>query len=112
LKVLLDKKSIVRSQSASLPRNSAALLSLQEGFQLFESDLSKLQVLIHPEICFHTYGKQQFIELNATGFAKALKKWDKRSKSQTKELYLSRQVEGVFDFFSICLHPQSATGFQ
>jgi CDK inhibitor PHO81 len=38
---------------------------------------------------------QQFIELNATGFAKALKKWDKRSKSQTKELYLSRQVEGT-----------------
>jgi CDK inhibitor PHO81 len=42
--------------------------------------------------------------LNATGFAKALKKWDKRSKSQTKELYLSRQVEGVFDAFLICLH--------
>jgi hypothetical protein len=52
LKVLLDKKSIVRSQSASLPRNSAALLSLQEGFQLFESDLSKLQVSKSSEISF------------------------------------------------------------
>jgi CDK inhibitor PHO81 len=37
--------------------------------------------------------KQQFIELNATGFRKILKKWDKRSKSRTKELYLARQVE-------------------
>lgn len=31
--------------------------------------------------------------MNATGFRKILKKWDKRSKSSTKELYLSRQVE-------------------
>lgn len=27
------------------------------------------------------------------GFRKILKKWDKRSRSSTKELYLSRQVE-------------------
>ena len=27
------------------------------------------------------------------GFRKILKKWDKRSRSTTKELYLSRQVE-------------------
>lgn len=31
--------------------------------------------------------------LSATGFRKILKKWDKRSKSATKELYLARQVE-------------------
>lgn len=31
--------------------------------------------------------------MNATGFRKILKKWDKRSKSSTKELYLSRQVD-------------------
>lgn len=36
---------------------------------------------------------QQFIEINAIGFRKILKKWDKRSKSSTKELYLQRQVE-------------------
>jgi SPX domain protein involved in polyphosphate accumulation len=36
---------------------------------------------------------QQFIEMNATGFRKILKKWDKRSRSTTKELYLARQVE-------------------
>lgn len=36
---------------------------------------------------------QQFIEINATGFRKILKKWDKRSRSTMKELYLARQVE-------------------
>ncbi|KDN50009.1 hypothetical protein RSAG8_01345, partial [Rhizoctonia solani AG-8 WAC10335] len=52
--------------------------TVHEGFRLLERDLSKLQ---------------SFIELNATGFRKILKKWDKRSKSRTKELYLARQVE-------------------
>ncbi|KAJ9094462.1 hypothetical protein QFC21_006001 [Naganishia friedmannii] len=52
--------------------------NLEEGWRLFERDLGKLQ---------------QFIEINATGFRKILKKWDKRSKSNTKELYLERQVE-------------------
>lgn len=37
--------------------------------------------------------QQKFVEINQTGFRKILKKWDKRSKSSTKELYLSRQVE-------------------
>jgi CDK inhibitor PHO81 len=45
---------------------------------LFERDLGKLQ---------------GFIEINATGFRKILKKWDKRSKSNTQEMYLERQVE-------------------
>jgi SPX domain protein involved in polyphosphate accumulation len=36
---------------------------------------------------------QQFIEINAIGFRKILKKFDKHSKSTTKELYLSRQVD-------------------
>jgi len=44
LKVLLDKKAIIRSQSGTVSRDSAMLLPLKEGFQLFESDLSKLQV--------------------------------------------------------------------
>ena len=52
--------------------------SLEEAWRLFERDLGKLQ---------------GFIEINATGFRKILKKWDKRSKSNTKELYLERQVE-------------------
>lgn len=33
------------------------------------------------------------MELNNEGFRKILKKWDKRSKSTTKELYLSRQID-------------------
>ncbi|WFD31476.1 phosphate system positive regulatory protein pho81 [Malassezia sp. CBS 17886] len=59
-------------------RTSPSLVALLEGFRYFEKDLAKLQ---------------QFIDINATGFRKILKKWDKRSKSQTKELYLARQVD-------------------
>ncbi|CAD6901324.1 unnamed protein product [Tilletia controversa] len=61
-----------------ISKDSPSFIALYEGFRYSEKDLSKLQ---------------QFIELNATGFRKILKKWDKRSKSQTKELYLARQVE-------------------
>ncbi|WRT69382.1 uncharacterized protein IL334_006366 [Kwoniella shivajii] len=59
-------------------RKDAEWTSLEEGWRLFERDLGKLQ---------------GFIEINATGFRKILKKWDKRSKSNTKELYIERQVE-------------------
>lgn len=59
-------------------RKNAEWTSLEEGWRLFERDLGKLQ---------------GFIEINATGFRKILKKWDKRSKSNTKELYIERQVE-------------------
>ncbi|GJJ07584.1 hypothetical protein Clacol_001787 [Clathrus columnatus] len=52
--------------------------AVEEGFRLLERDLAKLQ---------------HFVEINATGFRKILKKWDKRSKSTTKELYLARQVD-------------------
>lgn len=69
---------MVKWGSAKISKDSPAFYALYEGFRYFEKDLSKLQ---------------QFIEINATGFRKILKKWDKRSKSQTKELYLARQVE-------------------
>jgi len=42
--VLDDKKAIIRSHGASISRKSAVLLSLKEGYQTFEKDLSKLQV--------------------------------------------------------------------
>ncbi|KAK5138906.1 phosphate system positive regulatory protein pho81, partial [Rachicladosporium monterosium] len=45
---------------------------------MFGNDLDKLQ---------------QFVEVNQTAFSKILKKWDKTSKSRTKELYLSRAVD-------------------
>ncbi|KAG6378418.1 cyclin-dependent protein kinase inhibitor [Boletus reticuloceps] len=58
--------------------NYVEWIAVEEGFRLLERDLGKLQ---------------QFVEINVTGFRKILKKWDKRSRSTTKELYLARQVE-------------------
>lgn len=83
LKTLLDKK-VLQSRSHGISRRSAKFTTLQEGFQQFANDLNKLQ---------------QFVEVNGTAFSKILKKWDKTSKSKTKELYLSRAVE-VQPFFN------------
>jgi CDK inhibitor PHO81 len=69
---------------------------VEEGFRLLERDLGKLQVgAIHISSLqlIRTSSFQQFVELNATGFRKILKKFDKRSTSTTKELYLARQVD-------------------
>ena len=59
-------------------KTSLSFIALHEGFQRFLRDLDKLE---------------QFVNLNATAFSKVLKKWDKRSKSQTKEQYLTRAVD-------------------
>ncbi|KAL7751046.1 phosphate system positive regulatory protein pho81 [Sorochytrium milnesiophthora] len=74
LRTLLDKKRIIKEGLAGVSNTR----SLKEAFLLLQQDLVKLQ---------------SFVEMNATGFRKILKKWDKRSKSSTKELYLSRQIE-------------------
>lgn len=58
-------------------KNSITFISLYDGFKKFSKDLDRLE---------------QFVELNETGFTKVLKKWDKRSKSSTKELYLTTTV--------------------
>ncbi|TPX07851.1 uncharacterized protein E0L32_010426 [Thyridium curvatum] len=84
LKTLLDKKKVLQSRGNGISRRSAKFTTLQEGFQQFANDLNKLQ---------------QFVEINGTAFSKILKKWDKTSKSKTKELYLSRAVE-VQPFFN------------
>lgn len=68
----------MQSRAQNTSRRSAKFTTLEEGFQQFGNDLNKLQ---------------QFIEINGTAFSKILKKWDKTSKSKTKELYLSRAVE-------------------
>ncbi|KAK4689310.1 CDK inhibitor PHO81, partial [Tremellales sp. Uapishka_1] len=89
LTLLTNRKRLLQhiSQSSAEPgrgdedggaRKGVEWSSLEEGWRLFERDLGKLQ---------------GFIEINATGFRKILKKWDKRSKSNTKELYIERQVE-------------------
>jgi CDK inhibitor PHO81 len=99
LKTLLDKKKVLQSRH-SISRRSAKFTTLQEGFQQFANDLNKLQ---------------QFIEINGTAFSKILKKWDKTSKSKTKELYLSRAVE-VQPFFNATviseLSDQATTSLQ
>ncbi|KAI2631697.1 hypothetical protein GGS21DRAFT_157320 [Xylaria nigripes] len=83
LKTLIDKKKVLKSRQG-ISRRSAKFTTLEEGFQQFANDLNKLQ---------------QFIEINGTAFSKILKKWDKTSKSKTKELYLARAVE-VQPFFN------------
>lgn len=58
-------------------RNSISYLNLYQNFKKIHQDLLRLQ---------------QFIELNETGFSKVVKKWDKRSKSHTKELFILTAV--------------------
>ncbi|RSL67832.1 Ankyrin repeat protein nuc-2 [Fusarium sp. AF-6] len=99
LKTLLDKKKVLQSRQG-VSRRSAKFTTLEEGFQQFATDLNKLQ---------------QFVEINGTAFSKILKKWDKTSKSKTKELYLSRAVE-VQPFFNATviseLSDQATTSLQ
>ncbi|KAH9818990.1 SPX domain-containing protein [Melampsora americana] len=79
LRTLIDKRKIVQlSRTRKMTKTNSSFTTLYEGFRNFEKDLRKLQT---------------FVEINQTGFRKILKKWDKRSKSTTKELYLARQVE-------------------
>lgn len=100
LKTLLDKKKVLQTRAGTISRLSAKFTTLEEGFQQFGNDLNKLQ---------------QFIEINGTAFSKILKKWDKTSKSKTKELYLSRAVE-VQPFFNATviseLSDQATTSLQ
>lgn len=97
---MLDKKKVLKSRSQTTSRRSAKFTTLEEGFQQFCNDLNKLQ---------------QFVEINGTAFSKILKKWDKTSKSKTKELYLSRAVE-VQPFFNATviseLSDQATTSLQ
>jgi len=91
---------VLQSRGYTISRRSAKFTTLQEGFQQFAADLNKLQ---------------QFVEINGTAFSKILKKWDKTSKSKTKELYLSRAVE-VQPFFNATviseLSDQATTSLQ
>ncbi|KPI44654.1 Ankyrin repeat protein nuc-2 [Cyphellophora attinorum] len=78
LKTLLDKKRVIQARINAGSRSTANFVTLIEGFQQFDNDLNKLQ---------------QFVEVNETAISKILKKWDKTSKSRTKELYLQRVAE-------------------
>lgn len=76
LDLLIEKKN-KSVKEGSISKNSITFISLYDGFKKFSKDLDRLE---------------QFVELNETGFTKVLKKWDKRSKSSTKELYLTTAV--------------------
>lgn len=76
LDLLIQKKN-KSIKEGSISKNSITFISLYDGFKKFSKDLDRLE---------------QFVELNETGFTKVLKKWDKRSKSSTKELYLTTAV--------------------
>lgn len=76
--ILAEKKHNAYRNGELSSKSSVTYISLHEGFLRFRRDLDRLE---------------QFIELNSTGFSKVLKKWDKRSKLHTKEMYLSRAVE-------------------
>ncbi|KAK4998676.1 phosphate system positive regulatory protein pho81 [Elasticomyces elasticus] len=78
LRTLLDKKNSLQQRASPASKLSSTYTTVEDGFRRFNADLDKLQ---------------QFVEVNATAFSKILKKWDKASKSRTKELYLSRAVE-------------------
>ncbi|KAJ9657556.1 phosphate system positive regulatory protein pho81 [Neophaeococcomyces mojaviensis] len=78
LKTLLDKKRVIQARFSVNSRISTSFATLVEGLQQFDNDLNKLQ---------------QFVEVNETAISKILKKWDKTSKSRTKELYLQRAVD-------------------
>ncbi|KAL0949128.1 hypothetical protein HGRIS_009212 [Hohenbuehelia grisea] len=83
LETLLSKRRAAAARGLPDPADDGTQLNVEwsaveEGFRLLERDLGKLQ---------------QYIEINAIGFRKILKKFDKRSKSTTRELYLARQVD-------------------
>lgn len=71
--------SALESPDCSLAKfkDSILYLNLYHSFKKLHQDLLRLQ---------------QFIELNEAGFLKVVKKWDKRSKSHTKELFIQSAV--------------------
>ena len=76
----LEQESLILQRLNTLQKLSVnhGKSSLLEAYNSLLNELDKLQ---------------QFITLNQTGFIKILKKWDKRSKSSVKELYLTRQID-------------------
>ncbi|CAL9728063.1 phosphate system positive regulatory protein Pho81p [Monosporozyma unispora] len=75
---ILNSKYHYNMNSGKLhSRNSLAFKSIYGRFIKFQKDLISFE---------------QYVELNKTGFSKALKKWDKRSHSQDKDFYLATVV--------------------
>lgn len=75
--ILYSKYVNYRSNGKLNSRNSLTFKSIYGRFIKFQKDLISFE---------------QYVELNKTGFSKALKKWDKRSHSQDKDFYLATVV--------------------
>eukprot|EP00158_Paraphelidium_tribonemae_P006213 Partr_v1_DN27733_c1_g1_i2_m67322 putative ankyrin repeat protein len=73
LRSLSDKKNIMVKRKGRRYGN-ITVSSLKSAVSLFQADLDRFQ---------------KFMEINDNALCKILKKWDKRSKSQTKEAYLA-----------------------
>lgn len=76
-RIISQDKSFDSDNLNSNFKNSITYLNLYQNFKKIHQDLLRLQ---------------QFILLNETGFLKVVKKWDKRSKSHTKELFILTAV--------------------
>lgn len=55
LKTLLDKKRMMQARNTAAPKISASFITLEEGFQQFGTDLSKLQVCGHLKYPLSSY---------------------------------------------------------
>lgn len=75
--ILQTKFDSYKERGQLSSKKSVSYGNILSGFRKFQRDLNNLE---------------QYIELNRTGFAKVLKKWDKRSHSHQKEFYLATVV--------------------
>lgn len=75
--ILQSKFVSYRDRGQLSSKKSVSYGNIHSGLKKFQRDLGNLE---------------QYIELNRTGFAKVLKKWDKRSHSHQKEFYLATVV--------------------
>ncbi|KAF9175139.1 phosphate system positive regulatory protein pho81 [Mortierella sp. AD010] len=85
--LIQDKAQTSVTIAASPPPGSVPVIPEDDYSKFLQSQKAAFFFKLEREL------EKKFVETNGTGFRKILKKWDKRSKSSTKELYLSRQVE-------------------
>lgn len=88
LNLLLLKKDELLTKSAQLAQSSLDVSTLNFKGSILFLNLYQSFKKIHQDLL----RLQQFIELNEAGFLKVVKKWDKRSKSHTKEMFLQTAV--------------------
>ncbi|KOG99715.1 Pho81p [Saccharomyces eubayanus] len=75
--ILHSKYNDYKSNGKLTSNQATSFKNLYAAFKKFQKDLRNLE---------------QYVELNKTGFSKALKKWDKRSQSHDKDFYLATVV--------------------